>query len=208
MAGVRGQGRKFDVDAALDKAMFAFWEHGYEGTSVSVLTSAMGINPPSLYSAFGGKEKLFFATIDRYLATRGDFMDRAFAEEPQAAELISRLLYEAASHYTDESCPGGCLITSSAVGVTDANRSIAERLRDMRNANVLLLSERISENVADGILPSSWDPVDTSEFIGVVIQGMSQRARDGSTRNELERVADMALTALGPVSNSITNQLN
>ena len=205
MAGVRGQGRKFDVDSALDQAMFAFWEHGYEGTSVSMLTSAMGINPPSLYSAFGGKEGLFFATIDRYLATRGDFMDRAFAEESHAAKLISRLLYDAASHYTDESCPGGCLIISSAVGVTDANQSIGDRLRDMRNANVALLSERISENIADGILPPSWEPVDVAEFVGVVVQGMSQRARDGATRRQLEHVAGMALASLGPVPPSPTD---
>jgi AcrR family transcriptional regulator len=198
MAGVRGQGRKFDVDSALDKAMFAFWEHGYEGTSVSMLTGAMGINPPSLYSAFGGKEGLFFAAVDRYLATRGDFMARAFAEEPQAAKLISRLLYDAAVHYTDDSCPGGCLIISSAVGVTDANRGIADRLRDMRNANVALLSERISENIADGTLPPSWEPVDVAELIGVIIQGMSQRARDGATRGQLERVADRTLASLGP----------
>ncbi|OZC67410.1 TetR family transcriptional regulator [Rhodococcus sp. 15-725-2-2b] len=198
MAGVRGQGRKFDVDSALDKAMFAFWEHGYEGTSVSMLTGAMGINPPSLYSAFGGKEGLFFAAVDRYLATRGDFMARAFAEEPQAAKLISRLLYDAAVHYTDDSCPGGCLIISSAVGVTDTNRGIADRLRDMRNANVALLSERISENIADGILPPSWEPVDVAELIGVIIQGMSQRARDGATRGQLERVADRTLASLGP----------
>lgn len=198
MAGVRGQGRKFDVDSALDKAMFAFWEHGYEGTSVSMLTGAMGINPPSLYSAFGGKEGLFFAAVDRYLATRGDFMARAFAEESQAAKLISRLLYDAAVHYTDDSCPGGCLIISSAVGVTDTNRGIADRLRDMRNANVALLSERISENIADGILPPSWEPVDVAELIGVIIQGMSQRARDGATRGQLERVADRTLASLGP----------
>ncbi|OZC74345.1 TetR family transcriptional regulator [Rhodococcus sp. 06-462-5] len=199
MAGVRGQGRKFDVDAALDQAMFAFWEHGYEGTSVSMLTSAMGINPPSLYSAFGGKEGLFFAAIERYLATRGDFMDRAFAEEPHAAKLISRLLYDAASRYTDESCPGGCLIISSAIGVTDANQSIADRLRDMRNANVLKLSQCISGNVADGVLSPSWDSDDVAEFIGVIIQGMSQRARDGSTRSQLERVAERTLASLGPV---------
>ncbi|MCZ4521025.1 TetR/AcrR family transcriptional regulator [Rhodococcus ruber] len=198
MAGVPGQGRKFDVETALDQAMLVFWQHGYEGTSVSMLTSAMSINPPSLYSAFGGKEGLFFAAVDRYLATSGDFMDRAFAEEPHAATLISRLLYDAAAHYTDESCPGGCLIISSAVGVTEANQTIADRLRDMRNANVSLLAKRISDNVADGVLPVSWDAVDVAEFIGVIIQGMSQRARDGASRAQLERVADMTLASLGP----------
>ncbi|MGK2887859.1 MAG: TetR/AcrR family transcriptional regulator, partial [Rhodococcus sp. (in: high G+C Gram-positive bacteria)] len=83
--------------------------------------------------------------------------------------------------------------------VTDANRGIADRLRDMRNANVSLLAERITRNVADGILPPSWDPVDVAEFIGVIIQGMSQRARDGATRRQLEHVAEMTLASLGSV---------
>ncbi|WP_072804180.1 TetR/AcrR family transcriptional regulator [Rhodococcoides yunnanense] len=196
MAGVPGQGRKFDVDAALDQAMYAFWEHGYEGTSVATLTSAMKINPPSLYSAFGGKEGVFFAAIDRYNATRGDFMDRAFAEEVRASELIRRLLYDAASHYADESCPGGCLVISSAVSVTDANRHVADRLRDMRNANVDLLTERITADVVDGVLPADCEPAELAEFIGVIIQGMSQRARDGANRSQLERVADRSFRAL------------
>ena len=196
MAGVPGQGRKFDVDTALDQAMLAFWEHGYEGTSVATLTSAMRINPPSLYSAFGGKEGVFFAAIDRYKATRGDFIDRAFAEEAHSSGLIRRLLHEAATHYTDKSCPGGCLIISSAVGVTPANDHIADRLRDMRNANVALLSERIASNIADGALPADCDPEDMAEFTGVVIQGMSQRARDGATAQQLERVAVRALDML------------
>ncbi|MDJ0363194.1 TetR/AcrR family transcriptional regulator [Rhodococcus sp. H29-C3] len=196
MAGVPGQGRKFDVDAALDHAMFAFWRHGYEGTSVATLTSAMQINPPSLYSAFGGKEGVFFAAIDRYNSTRGDFMDRAFAEEAHAPNLIRRLLFGAASHYTDESCPGGCLIISSAVSVTDANSHIADRLRDMRNANIQLLAERIAVDVIDGLLSAECDPEELAEFIGITIQGMSQRARDGASRHQLNRVAHRVFESL------------
>ena len=39
--------------------MEAFWRHGFESNSISDLTHAMDINPPSLYAAFGDKEKLF-----------------------------------------------------------------------------------------------------------------------------------------------------
>ena len=54
----RGRPRTFDREDALRRAMEVFWEHGYEGASMTELTAAMGINSPSLYAAFGCKEQL------------------------------------------------------------------------------------------------------------------------------------------------------
>ena len=74
MAG--GRPRAFDADEALDRALEVFWRQGYEGTAVSDLTAAMGINSPSLYAAFGNKEGLFRAVLDRYDEKRRDFLDK------------------------------------------------------------------------------------------------------------------------------------
>jgi AcrR family transcriptional regulator len=63
-----GRPREFDMEKALDKALDVFWRNGYEGASVAELTGAMGINPPSLYAAFGNKEGLFRKALDRYAA--------------------------------------------------------------------------------------------------------------------------------------------
>ena len=65
----------------------------------------MGINPPSLYKAFGSKEDLFFSVVDHYNATHGNFMSIAFAEEATGLELMRRLLLEAADHYASTSYP-------------------------------------------------------------------------------------------------------
>ena len=64
-----GRPRAFDMDQALDQALDVFWEKGYEGASCRDLTEAMGINPPSLYAAFGNKERLFKKALDRYEAS-------------------------------------------------------------------------------------------------------------------------------------------
>src|ERR1700744_2545866 len=60
--------REFDLDDAVNAALHVFWRKGYEGTSLTDLTEALGINRPSLYAAFGSKEQLFLRAIERYLA--------------------------------------------------------------------------------------------------------------------------------------------
>ena len=65
---VRGRPRNFNMDQALDRALDVFWRKGYEGATLCDLTAAMGINPPSLYAAFGDKEKLYLEALGRYYA--------------------------------------------------------------------------------------------------------------------------------------------
>ena len=192
MAGVRGQGRKFDMEDILEKAMLAFWQHGYDGTSVAVLTREMGINTPSLYAAFGSKEGLFFAAVDYYNNGRGSFMQRAFDEEDRSPALIRRLLYEAADVYAHTDGPGGCLVIGSATRVSESGRQVADRLRDLRNANIDRLEACIGADIDAGTLPAGTDARAVAEFTGVIVQGMSHRARDGATAETLRRVAGTA----------------
>ena len=83
---VTGRPREFDTDAALEKAMRLFWTKSYEGTSVSDLTETLGISRPSLYAAFGDKESLFRAALERYAAGPAGYVAAALAK-PTAREV-------------------------------------------------------------------------------------------------------------------------
>ena len=61
-----------------------FWRKGYEGATLCDLTSAMGINPPSLYAAFGNKEGLFRQALDRYSEIRTALGRGARRRRPRA----------------------------------------------------------------------------------------------------------------------------
>ncbi|MGW4246403.1 TetR/AcrR family transcriptional regulator, partial [Nocardia sp. NPDC004722] len=72
-----GRPRSFDADTALDQALEVFWRNGFEGTSLTDLTTATGINKPSLYAAFGNKEQLFGKVLTRYLDGPGGYATTA-----------------------------------------------------------------------------------------------------------------------------------
>lgn len=193
VTGQRGRPRSFDRDAALGKAMFAFWERGYEATSIADLTKALGIGAPSLYAAFGDKRTLFEEVVTVYGCRYGDFASVALAEEPTARAAVERILREAAEVYTDPAHPRGCMVLSAAVNTT--SDEVADALRARRNANLELFESRIRADMATGLLPADTDARGLARYAGAVLQGMSQQARDGAGREELEAVAARALLA-------------
>lgn len=196
MAGIAGQGRRFDTTAALDAALELFWQWGYEGASLSALTAAMDIRPPSLYAAFGSKESLFFSVVDRYNATHGNFLAEAVAEERSGTRLARRVLHDAAAHYTSTGHPRGCLVISAAVTVAPSNEHVADRLAALRNQNLAAFEQAFQRDVDSGALSPQADPHHLARFVAVALQGMSQQARDGAEVEELQAVATTALIAI------------
>lgn len=154
----RGRPRSFDRATALEKAILAFWEHGYEATSVSDLTRVMDIGAPSLYAAFGDKRSLFEEVVKEYGVRYGSFGDRALAEEPTARAAFARMLREAAVAYTDPGHPHGCLVVHAATNCSTPE--VEESLRERRNANIAAFESRIRADMAAGelLLPVPTPP--------------------------------------------------
>ncbi|MEU4741127.1 TetR/AcrR family transcriptional regulator [Actinosynnema sp. NPDC023658] len=183
MVGVVGRKRGFDRDVVLDQVTRAFWRDGYQATSVADLTEATGVNPPSLYAAFGDKRALFTEAVARYQATYGAFTSRALDEESTARQAVERVLVEAAIEYTTPGRPRGCLVLS------------APELHDLRDQALRALEAKIRHDVATGVLPAGTDAHRLAVFVAATARGMSSLARDGATRAELHDVARTALSA-------------
>lgn len=190
-----GRPRSFDRDEALESAVAVFWEHGYDATSIALLTRALGVGAPSLYAAFGDKQALFLEAVARYLRTDGAFTERALAEEPNAGDAVERLLREAAAAYTRPERPRGCLLITAATNCSPQSADIAARLRELRAAGTRALEDKIAAAARTGDLPADTDAHALATFYSAVLQGMSAQARDGAARADLEQIAVAALKA-------------
>ncbi len=192
----KGRPRKFDTNEALDKALMVFWQRGFEGTSLSDLTEAMGINRPSLYATFGDKETLFRRALDRYAEIGPLAVLHAALEEPTARRVIERLLRGAAESFTNPCHPAGCLAVQGALACGEGAQSVKQELCARRSAGEAKLRERLERARAEGDLPVVADPATLARYIATVINGMSVQAAGGASRTDLLAVADMVLKSL------------
>jgi AcrR family transcriptional regulator len=189
-----GRPRSFCTDTALDRAMTVFWRKGYEGASLSDLTGAMGINPPSLYAAFGNKEGLFRAVLERYDGRRKDLMDRVLAA-PDARSVAQRYLEGVAEFAVDTSGrnPPGCLLVQSGLSCSD--QDIPDALAQHRAEKERALRARFERDRKDGNLPKTANPVALARYLVAMANGMCVQAAAGASTKELGEVAKIALAA-------------
>jgi AcrR family transcriptional regulator len=178
-----GRPRSFDRDAALATAVEQFWRTGYEGTSVAMLTAAMGVTPPSLYAAFGDKQRLFEEAASQYFQRTCEAVAVATAL-PTVREAVTRVLDDTAHAHTDPTTPAGCLVLTEP------------RLEPQREVLRRRLKDRLDQGVRDHDLPATTDTEQLASFLMAVLRGMSGCARDGGSLDDLQGIARTAMAAL------------
>jgi AcrR family transcriptional regulator len=196
-----GRPRAFDADAALDQAMEVFWRHGYEGATIAQLTEAMGINPPSLYTAFGSKEGLLKAALDRYSAKRASWMEE-IVSAPTAREVAERMLMGTADIQTDPANPPGCLLVQAGLACGTGSENVPFELAAHRAQTEDQLRDRFVRAKAEGDLKETADPAALARYLSAVSAGMGVMASSGADREALRQVAAVSVKAFEEQSNS------
>ena len=189
----RGRPRAFDEEEVLDVAMRLFWDHGFDGTSMSDLTEAMGINRRSVYATFGNKEELFTAALERYVAGPGAFVDKALAR-PTAREVAESFLRGTVEAATSSDRPSGCMMVQSALTCSDAAAAVRSDVAARRVAGVDAFRERFDRAQADGDMAADIDTQALASYLVALSNGIAVQANSGSGRAALSRTVELALS--------------
>jgi AcrR family transcriptional regulator len=189
-----GRPRSFDEDQALDSAMRVFWRKGFDGTSLLDLTKAMGINRPSLYAVFGNKKQLFKKATGRYIAVHAQYVSKAL-KEPTAREVAEQLLRHTVDLLSNPGNPGGCLLVQGALACSKEADPIRKELVAHRLGGEAIVRERFERAITEGDLPADANAADLARFAFAIDYGMAVLSAGGATRDDLNRVIDLAMNA-------------
>ena len=192
---VRGRPLSFDRGQALKRAMEVFWSKGYEGAQLVDLTTAMGINPPSFYAAFGNKKAAFCEAVDLYIETVGCKSAHALNTAKTARAGLKAMLKCTIDIATSNES-GGCLIVLGVVNNFPENHEVWTYLKNARRDTLAMIRTRLEQGVMERDLPADTDvTVLASYFLGLT-QTISFQARDGVSRTALTRLIEPAMAAI------------
>jgi len=190
-----GRPRAFDRGQALAIALDLFWRHGFDGTTIPQLTTAMGISPPSLYAAFGSKDALYREAVKLYLTRYSVVLDCLFDESISAREAVEQGLLAIVKLLSEPGHAHGCMISSAELQTATGNESLAAEIAGYRKAAKQAVHTRLETACKAGELPGKTDTATLAAFFAMVTQGMSVQALDGADAAMLKRLVKLAMAA-------------
>lgn len=194
----RGRPRQFVIEDALDRAVEVFWRKGYEASSLDDLTTAMGINRPSLYAAFGDKATLFARCIDRY----GDTITAPLLLALAGADVhvaLKDYLAGAAGIAADPDRPSGCLIACTLPTPAGDVPALRARLADAIAVLQDAVAQRLARAVYEEQLPGNFPVEERAALAADFVLANALRARAGAPRESLaQHVMVCARAVLAP----------
>ncbi len=120
--------KKFDENKVLNQAMKAFWQNGFDGTSMKQLIDCMGLNPGSIYAAFGDKKTLFGRTLNCYTDMVRQ-KHREMQQDNSPRNLILTLIDEMVTTIKAKSRHDGCFMVNTALDIAPHDKEIQHFIR-------------------------------------------------------------------------------
>lgn len=189
--------REFDREKALQLAVEAFWDLGYEGASTAALVERMGIGRSSLYGTFGSKEELYAEAMDQYiLDLRARVIDRLRATGP-AMKVLEGFFLSVADRGKDNGQPlRCCLIVRASLSGTNQTPEIKARIEQTTQELDDVFHDLLERARVEGTLPEGKRLRNSARFLTTTFQALNLAALAGRSRRELREIIRQALSTL------------
>jgi len=186
----------FERSEVLQKATRVFWQRGYGATSINDLVAATGLQPGSIYAAFGSKKNMFLEVVDQY---NGQFLGNVRAKlqgSPSSLAAIRAFFDAMVADTLRENGVHGCLMVNALLEMSQHEPDLAERLCRHSEKLRQVLAQELDKARDGGEIPASSDPETLSVFLVNNLWGMRVMCRNSPSRTSLQAVVDSVMKAL------------
>lgn len=191
----RGRPRRYDPQAALDKARDVFWTAGYSASSLDELSAATAMNRPSLYGAFGDKEALYLKTLTAYRDLGVDAMRQALDPARPLREGLAAVYDKALEIYLGD-IQRGCFLIGTATTEAVTHDAVAKLLLASLHDFDREFEQRFRLGIERGEVSPEAEPSALALLASAVMHSLAVRARAGESRQVLERIAGAGIAAI------------
>ncbi|KMP99225.1 MULTISPECIES: TetR/AcrR family transcriptional regulator [Bacillus cereus group] len=188
--------REFDENQVLDAAMQLFWEKGYEATSLSDLTSRMGIQRPSIYSTFGDKKELFEAALRRYTMSRASDIRNKLQSHSSVKESFSIFFADVVNEEYAGDLSKGCFCINTMVELAPHDERFEILTREHQMYLAVIFQETIERGIQSGELEGNTDAKSLAQALIVALIGLTVMMKSRPQRTFVDNVIATTLTLL------------
>ncbi len=186
----------FDREDVLQKAMNVFWQEGYCKCSITSLVEATGLQPGSIYGAFGSKEGLFLATLEYYSQQSRKKLKKSLEAAGSALDGIRFFFGIVGDVLMDEQEQRGCFLVNTVLEISPDNASIHKAVKTHFEGMESLLLDSLDKALKAGELASSKNPEILARYLMVSLWGLQVFAKTRPDREVIGGVITQILTTL------------
>ncbi len=187
--------KQFEREDVLEKAMQAFWQHGYDGTSMKDLISCMGLNPGSIYATFGDKKNLYRLALEHYEG-QADAQFAGYEANYSPRNAILAVFKKLVSDAQSGSQNSACFLVNSVVDAAPKDASIERVVESGLAGFETFLQKMIKAGQDLGEISWGLDAVKTARVLmGLVIGGriLARGHLDSAALEDFVQQADRLL---------------
>ncbi|AJK86013.1 MULTISPECIES: TetR/AcrR family transcriptional regulator [Lysinibacillus] len=188
--------REFDEEKVLEAAMQLFWEKGYEATSLSDLTSRMGIQRPSIYSTFGDKKELFEAALRRYTTSRAADIRARLQSHVSVKQSFATFFEEVIQAEYTKDLSNGCFCINTMVELAPHDERFEILTREHQLYLAVIFQETIERGVQAGELEADTDAKSLAQALIVSLIGLTVMMKSQPQRSFVDNAIATTLTLL------------
>lgn len=190
-----GRPRNFDAATVVNRAMEAFWTHGYAGCSPAQLAEATGIGKGSLYNTFGSKRELFDLAMARYDQMGMTLAREVLSQPGTTRERLRAWMHRIVDSDLEQPVRRGCMVVNTAMELAGHDAEATRAVTTAHEHMTEVLAERIEQGQRDGDIQAEVDARAYSEYLMNAIGGLrlSAKISDAAT---LYRIVDTTLSTL------------